>query len=146
MARDFGDPYDIEIPLRTTWQERFVLEDDAGNPLDIDGYKARGALREILDYDENGAAVLGDSILDLTTEGGSANLFITVGTDGAIDLKVSAYVVHTLSPQNIELRVIYDIELYDVASPYTTGQGEYVEPLIGGAIVFLPRVTEVEFS
>jgi hypothetical protein len=109
------------------------------------GYKARGSLREILGYDEDGNPELGGSVLDLTTEGADQNLFIAVGTDGAIDLLVSAYDVHTLSPTNTERRLVYDIELYDERDPYGTGKDEYVEPLISGSIVFLPRVTEVEF-
>ena len=143
MARTFGEPYDIEIPLRTTWQERFIIEDANGSPVNITGFKARGSLREILDYDADGNAEYGNSVLDLTTEDADANLKITVGTDGAIDLEVSAYDIGTLSPTNVYLQLAYDIELYLDTPPYGTGQDEFVEPLIAGTVTLTQRVTEV---
>jgi hypothetical protein len=145
VARTFGDPYDIEVPLRTTWQERFIVEDANGAPVNLTGYKVRGALREVLDYDADGNAIFGDVILELTTETGDdgTNLFITVGTDGAIDLKVSAYIIGTLSPTNVYLQVAYDMEIYHDISPDGTGQLEFVEPLLAGTVTFRQRVTEV---
>lgn len=136
MARTFGEPYDIEVPLRTTWQEGILFQDPDGVPVPINGKKARGSLHEVLDYDAAGNKVFGPSILDLTTEGVDANIVIPNDSSGALNLTVPASVVGDLSPDNLALQVGYDIELYDDTDPV-----EFVEPLLEGTISFTQRVT-----
>lgn len=135
MARTFGDPYDIDIPLRTTWQEEIVFQDPSGNPVPINALKARGQLREVVEYDDLGNKVYGPSVLALSTEGLEPTLVIPDDTSGRLQINVPADTVASLSPSNLRRQVDYDIEFYkDSVSPI------YVEPAVAGTITFTQRV------
>ena len=46
MARNFPDPISITVPLRTTWEERWELMDEHGDPLDLTDYQFRMQVRD----------------------------------------------------------------------------------------------------
>ena len=133
MARTFGDPYDIEIPLRTEWTEQVIFQDESGVPVAINSLKARGQLREILDYDAYGNKEYGPSILDLTTEGVTPNIVIPNDSSGVMNITVSSVVIDSLSPDNLAKQVDFDIEFYTDDTD--------VEPALAGTISFTQRVT-----
>lgn len=133
MARTFGESYDIEVPLGTTWQEGVIFQDSTGAPVPINHLEARGCLREILDYDDAGNKVYGDSILDLSTTIG--NLIIPDDDSGQMNILVPADINEALSPTNTRLQADYDIELYD-----DTDNPEYVEPALAGTVTLTQRV------
>lgn len=133
MARTFGDPYDIEVPLRTTWQEQVLFQDATGVPIVIDSLKARGQLCEVIDYDANGNKIYGAPILTLATADGS--IVIPADGSGTLNINIPSTTTDALSPDNLRLQADYDIELYD-----DTVSPQYVEPALAGSITFVQRV------
>lgn len=132
MARTFGDPYDIEVPLRTTWRESVVFQDPSGVPVSIKLLSARGNVCEVLGYDEAGNRIYGAPILQLSTADGS--LEIPNDDSGVLNINVPATTIGDLSADNTMLQADYDIEFFD-------GSG-YIEPALAGTVTFTQRVKE----
>ena len=61
MARDFPDAIALAVPLRTTWEEQWILTDDDGEPVDLTGYEFRMQVRAKEDAAGHAA---GDLLLD----------------------------------------------------------------------------------
>ena len=125
MARNFPDPISITVPLRTTWEERWELMDEHGDPLDLTDYQFRMQVR-----DKVSRALL----LEVETEGSYATIDLLTG---AINIVVPAEAVDGLSPDNLKVKGVFDAEIY------VPGASEYVVPVLKGSVSFLPRVTEV---
>ena len=125
MARNFPDPIAIMPPLRTTWEERWELMDEHGDPLDLTDYQFRMQVR-----DKATRALL----LEVETEGSYATIDLLTG---AINIVVPAEAVEGLSPDNLKVKGVFDAEIY------VPGASEYVVPVLKGSVSFLPRVTEV---
>ena len=88
MARNFPDPISITVPLRTTWEERWELMDEHGDPLDLTDYQFRMQVRR---------KVSRALLLEIGTEADYAVIDLPTG---AIDITVPAEVVVALSPVN----------------------------------------------
>ena len=124
MARNYPDPISITVPLRTTWEERWELMDEHGDPLDLTDYQFRMQVR-----DKVSRALL----LEIGTEADYAVIDLPTG---AIDIPVPAEVVEALSPDNAKVKAVFDAEIY------IPGASEYVIPVLKGSVSLLPRVTE----
>ena len=124
MARNFPDPISITVPLRTTWEERWELMDEHGDPLDLTDYQFRMQVR-----DKATRALL----LEVETEGSYATIDLLTG---AINIVVPAEAVDGLSPDNLKVKGVFDAEIY------IPGASEYVIPVLKGSVSLLPRVTE----
>lgn len=124
MARTFAIAPALTIPLRTDWEETWLVKQaDATTPVNLTGYKARMQLRD---------RVTGALMLDLSSDIG--NLVITPLT-GQIALHVTSDVVKGVSPTNVQRNALWDVEVYIPGTP------EYVVPLFTGKAKFAKRVT-----
>lgn len=140
MARTFGT-YSPVVPLGTTWEESFVLEDESGAAVDITNYHVRAQLHEDVPGRELGA-VDPEPLLEITT----ASYYPTppawqvieafdvpTGTDGEIRMLLDAADTWIMSPDNTKRKFVWDIRL--------VGPSDYTIPLISGKVTFLPART-----
>lgn len=109
-----------------TWSETITLKNADGSIFDLTGLSARMQLRE----DLNSAT----PALELNTT--NTRLSIPVGTDGEIQLLVSAADTETLAPSYDTAVYVYDLELYR-ASP----SPEYVVRALQGSVIVNPEIT-----
>lgn len=133
MAENFGEPYDIDVPLRTTWRDQAIFQDADGMPVPIGHLKARGNLREVIGYDDFGNSIFGPVVLHISTDNG----YIEIPNDnsGVMNIIVPANIIGQLSPDNTRLQVSYDIEFYDEdVDPVL------VQPALAGTVTFTQRV------
>lgn len=127
MARTFPDPLPLSIPLRTTWEESWQLQDEAGDPVPLAGYHFRMQVRD---------KRTGELLITLSDEGATPYVTIDAVT-AVIAIKVPASVVQAVSPTNRKRAATWDCELYQPAG----AEPEYVVPLLKGSANFTPRVT-----
>jgi len=125
MARTFPEPLAITVPLRTTWEEVWELQDDAQAPVDLTGYELRMQVRD---------KRTGAELLSIQSEASPAYATLEPAA-GRIAIVVPSDVVAALSPDNRKVSARWDAELY------IPGQPEYVIPLLRGSASFQPRVT-----
>ena len=125
MARNFPPPICLNVPLRTTWEERLQLTDQNGQPLDLTDFQFRMQVRD---------RISNALLLEVSSEGDYAAIDLPAG---AIDISVPAEVVEAISADNTKVRAVFDSEIYLPDVP------EYVFPLLEGTVSFTPRVTEV---
>lgn len=140
MARDFPDPLSLAVPLRTTWEEQWILTDDDDAPVDLTGYEFRMQVRA----KEDGVAGhdAGDLLLTIDTTDASPMATITP-LEGRINFSVPAALIASLSPDWEKLKAVWDAELY---IPGAGGDAalDYVIPVVKGSTTFKTRVTKVE--
>lgn len=129
MARDFPEALALTIPLRTTWEERWVILDVAGDPVPLTGYEFRMQVR-----DKHTGAV----VLEIDSTGANPRAVID-DPNGAIAIRVSAQDVSDVSPENRKTACKFDCEIYIPAG----ANPEYVIPLLKGSASFQPRVTQL---
>lgn len=132
MARDFPcDPLDLEIPLGTTWEETWELQDDTGAPLDLTGYVFRMMLRSRDGKDTE--------LLEISSIPGGDGRATVDALTGTVSISVTAADVSALSPSNTKLRTLWDAELYVPGD--APGDSPFVIPVMNGSAVFTPRKT-----
>lgn len=136
MARDFPDAIALAVPLRTTWEEQWILTDDDGEPVDLTGYEFRMQVRAKEDAAGHAA---GDLLLTIDTTAADPRATITP-LAGQVNFAVSAVNIAALSPDWEKLKTVWDAELY---IPAAGGDPEYVVPLVKGSTTFKTRVTQV---
>lgn len=131
MARDFPcEPLDLEIPLGTTWEESWALQDDDGAPLDLTGYEFRMMVRA--------RDAAGTLLLTITSEAGPDQRATIDAEQGTIAIRVDALTVAQLSPTNAKLRTRWDAELF---MPSQAPLAPYVIPVLAGSATFTSRQT-----
>lgn len=131
MARDFPcEPLDLEVPLGTTWEETWEMQDEDGVPLDLTGYQFRMMLRS-----RDAAAV---ELLEISSIPGGDGRATIDEELGIISISVSALDVQALSPLNQKLRARWDAELF---MPSGVGLSPYVIPVLAGSVTFTARQT-----
>ena len=126
--------YSITVVRGSTWEESFDYTDEAGQPIDLTGYEARMQVREIADR-------FGDSqappVLELRTDGVDPLMYWADIENGELRIKARPDQHEALNPANLrKMRYAYSIELFK-----PDGAGEYVIPLVTGAIRALGEVT-----
>lgn len=136
MARDFPDPIALAVPLRTTWEEQWVLTDDDGQPVDLTGYEFRMQVRA---KEEGAGHAAGDLLLVIDTTDADPRAVITP-LEGRINFAVSAVDIAALSPDWEKLKAVWDAELYIPAGV----DPEFVVPVVKGSTTFKTRVTKVD--
>ena len=129
MARNFPDPISLTIPLRTTWEEVWLVQDDDGAAIDLTGYELRMQVRDRL---------TGELVLEIDTT--APDPFATIEpAEGEITIKVPADVVAAASPDNFKRATRWDCEIYIPAG----ADPEYVVPLLRGSATFTARQTVI---
>jgi hypothetical protein len=124
--------YSMSLVRGSTWREAFVYKDEAGLPFDLTNFTARMQIRKLAG--RTGLTTNETLVMELLSTGGSPKIFLTPGT-GQIDLLVSAADTVALSPLNIPVRHVYELELVDNnTSPAT------VIPFLTGRIRVRPEI------
>lgn len=137
MARDFPDAIALAVPLRTTWEEQWILTDDDGIAVDLTGYEFRMQVRA---KEEAAGHQPGDLLLVIDTVTGAEPRAVITAVEGRVNFAVSAVDIAALSADWEKLKAVWDAELYIPAG----ADPEYVVPLVKGSTTFKTRVTKVE--
>lgn len=107
-----------------TFDDVLALTNADGTPVDLTGYSARMQLRnEITDA---------TTVADWSTDTGEIAI---AGPAGTITFNVTAATTAALPTRNEQTQWVYDMRLYNAASPV------YAERVIQGTVVASPAVT-----